>query len=53
MKKNILISIIIIIGFLTLFLFPSPEENFLAYLSTAISFMILIIIIIFTIKPKK
>ena len=49
-KKKIffgsIISIIIFIGISILFFFPSPEENFLAYLGTAFFFVIIIILLI-------
>jgi len=41
-----------IIGAITLFLFPEPESNFLAYLGTAL-FFVIIIIKLFRIKSKK
>jgi len=34
-----LIPLIIIIGLISLFLFPEPETNFLAYLGTALFFI--------------
>jgi len=42
MKTNNLIPFIILIGVATLFFFPSPEENFLAYLGIMLFFVILI-----------
>lgn len=41
-----------IIGVITLFFFPEPESNFLAYLGTAL-FFVIIIIILLRIKSKK
>lgn len=46
MKFNYLISIVIIIGILVLLFFPEPEINFLAYLSAALFFIIIIFLII-------
>jgi len=51
MKINNLIPIIIIIGFAILFFFPEPETNFIAYLGTALFFIILIIFLL--IKNKR
>jgi hypothetical protein len=42
-KRETLIPIIILIGLLTLFLFPKPQSNFLLYILTIIIFTILII----------
>ena len=41
MKKNNLLLLIILLGVLTLFFFPNPESNFLAYAGTALFFVIL------------
>jgi len=41
-----IIPILLILGFIVLFFFPNPESNFLAYLGTALFFLILIIILI-------
>jgi len=46
MKFNYLIPLVIIIGITVLFLFPEPETNFLAYIGTALVFMILTIFLI-------
>jgi hypothetical protein len=53
MKIIYLIPIVIIIGIVTLFFFPEPETNFLAYLGTALFFIILIIFLIIWNKKKK
>jgi hypothetical protein len=53
MKNNYLIAFIIFIGLAVLFFFPSPQSNFLAYLGTAIFFIIIIIIIFNWDKIKK
>jgi len=53
MKINNLIPIIIFIGILTLFFFPEPESNFLAYLGTALFFIILIVFLIIKSKKRK
>ena len=51
MKINNLIPIIILIGFAVLFFFPEPETNFLAYMGTALLFVVITIILLF--KNKK
>jgi hypothetical protein len=51
MKNNYLIPGVILIGVLVLFFFPEPENNFLAYIGTALCFIILTILLI--IKQKK
>lgn len=43
MKKDKLIPIVIILGFIILFFFPEPQTNFLAYLGTALVFVFLVI----------
>ena len=48
--KN-LIPIIVFIGLITLLFFPSPESNFLAYLGTALFFVVLIVFL--SIKSNK
>jgi hypothetical protein len=54
MKVNYLIPVVIIIGVVTLFFFPEPESNFLAYLGTALFFIILtMVLIIFNRRMKK
>lgn len=53
MKINYLIFIVITLGIITLFFFPSPEDNFLAYLGVAFFFVIVIFLIIkFQVKNK-
>ena len=42
MKINNLVAFVIFIGITVLFFFPSPEENFLAYLGVILFFVILI-----------
>lgn len=46
MQKRNLIPLLILIGVSTLFFFPNPQENFLLYISTALSFIILLILLI-------
>jgi len=53
MKITYLIPVVILIGFVTLFFFPEPETNFLAYLGTALFFIILIIFLIILHRRKK
>jgi len=53
MKINYLISIVIIIGLITLFFFPEPETNFLAYAGTALFFIIVVIFLIIKSRRKK
>jgi len=53
MKINYLIPIIIIVGLITLFLFPSPENNFFAYIGTALFFIIVVVFLINKSKRKK
>jgi len=43
MKFNYLTLLIIFIGIAVLFFFPEPETNFLAYVGTALIFIILTI----------
>jgi len=50
MKTNKLILTISIIGIFILFFFPSPEENFIAYLGTIVFFAIIIFLLV---KFKK
>lgn len=52
MKTNYLIPIAIILGLTTLFFFPEPETNFLAYTGTALFFIALIIVLIIFRKKK-
>jgi membrane-bound ClpP family serine protease len=51
MKNNYLIPIVLILGLITLFFFPSPADNILTYLGTALFFIALIVFLI--IKNKK
>jgi len=53
MKLNFLIPIAIIAGIIILFFFPSPEDNFLAYVGTALFFVIVIVFLIIKTKSKK
>jgi len=53
MKFNYLISLIIFLGITILFFFPEPETNFLAYVGTALFFIVLTIFLIFWKKRKK
>jgi len=52
-KFNYLIITIAIMGVIVLFLFPEPENNFLAYAGTALFFIILIIFLTFCHRRKK
>jgi len=51
MKINYLIPIVIILGLITLFFFPEPETNFLAYAGTALFFIMIVLFLL--IKNKK
>ena len=53
MKINYLIPIVVIIGLIILFFFPSPEENFLAYIGTALVFIAIIVLLIIKSRRKK
>jgi hypothetical protein len=53
MKINPLISIVVVIGVVTLFFFPEPESNFFAYLGTALFFWGLIVVLVNWRKRKK
>lgn len=53
MNLNYIIPIIIIVGFVTLFFFPEPETNFLAYAGTALFFIVLIVAVIIWHRKKK
>lgn len=53
MKSNYLVYAIAIIGILVLFFFPEPATNFLAYLATAITFILLIVFLKKWQKKKK
>ena len=52
-KDNYLIPLTMIIGIGILFFFPSPESNFLAYIVTALFFVILIIALVVWNKGGK
>ena len=53
MKINYLIIAVIAIGLATLFFFPEPETNFIAYLGTALFFAIITIaLIVWKIRKK-
>ena len=51
MKPNYLIPVILAIGLIVLFLFPEPQTNFLAYIGTALFFVIIIVLL--AIKSRK
>ena len=53
MKLNYLIPIIVIIGLIVLFFFPEPETNFLAYIGTALFFIVIIFLLIIKSRRKK
>jgi len=53
MKFNYLTHSIILIGLAALFFFPEPETNFLAYVSTALLFIMLTILSIIWKKRTK
>ena len=53
MKFNYLTPLIIFIGIAVLFFFPEPETNFLAYIGTALIFIMLTIFSIIWKKRKK
>ena len=53
MKFNYLTPMIVFIGIAVLFFFPEPETNFLAYIGTALIFIMLIIFSIIWEKRKK
>jgi len=50
MRINTIIPIVILIGIAVLFFFPEPETNFLAYVATALFFIVLVVFLI--IKSK-
>ena len=52
MKFNYLTHSIILIGLAALFFFPEPETNFLAYIGTALFFIILTIFSVIWKKKK-
>jgi protein-S-isoprenylcysteine O-methyltransferase Ste14 len=51
--KARLISIVILIGIVVLFFFPSPESNFLAYAGTVLFFVLLIVFLLKWHRKKK
>lgn len=53
MKYNYLIPVVLLIGVAVLFFFPSPEENFLMYVGTAMFFVILTVFLVVRAKRKK
>lgn len=53
MKVNYLIPVVVIIGVVTLFFFPEPETNFLAYLGTALFFIILVVFLLIWQKRRN
>jgi len=53
MKSNYITPLIILIGITVLFFFPEPETNFLAYLGTALIFIILTIFSVIWKKGKQ
>lgn len=53
MKTDYLISLVIILGLVILFFFPSPEDNFLVYLGIALIFITLIVFLIIKSENKK
>jgi len=52
-KHDSIILITIFVGVLILFIFPEPEENFLAYFGTFMFFVILTLILIKTRKKNR
>lgn len=46
MDKDLYLPIIIVIGLITLFVFPEPQTNFILYLLTALFFIILAVLTI-------
>lgn len=53
MKTNYFIPIIAILGIIVLFFFPEPETNFLAYVGTALFFVIITVLLIIKSRRKK
>jgi len=53
MKLSYLIPIIVIIGLIVLFFFPEPETNFLAYIGTALFFIIITVLLIIKSRKKR
>lgn len=47
MKANYLTIIIAVVGSIALFFFPEPETNFVAYASTAVFFVIILMFSLF------
>ena len=52
-NTNNLIPIVLIIGVIVLFFFPSPQSNFIAYITTALIFIVLIVFLLVKSKSKK
>jgi len=53
MKISSLIPIVILIGLVVLFFFPEPETNFLAYVATALFFILLVVFLIIRSRKDK
>jgi len=53
MKINYLTTVIALVGITILFFFPEPETNFLAYIGTALFFIILTIFSIIWRRGKR
>ncbi len=53
MKISYLIPLVIFVGVLVLFFFPSPEDNFLKYIITALFFITLLIFLILKSRRKN
>lgn len=53
LKKQFFIPVVVIIGLITLFFFPKPQANFLAYLATVVCFVVIIILLSKDTKNKK
>jgi hypothetical protein len=51
-KNNILVLIVLLVGILTLFFFPSPASNLTAYFGAMLFFGMLIFLLIRTEKTK-
>jgi hypothetical protein len=52
MNSNIIILGISMAGFTLLYFFPDPQTNFIAYSATAISFFLLILIVVLKSRRK-
>jgi len=52
MKINNLIPLVIILGVIILFFFPSPESNFIFYLATFLFFIFLVLFLLFLSRKK-